>query len=316
VVQTSSLARPVLACGAMSERSIRSLVAGVVVGMTACIAPLGAQQQQQQPQQGRPAEVQVGVPRGSETDQQRDQDAQRRAAAELQKRTAKPVPRSADGRVIIGATVKDKGLWLPGPVIPNPLGLTDIPYQPWARAIVPARRREPLEPHTRCKPSGVARQFLTPYGVEIVDLPDVQRVYIFDIGGPHTFRTVYMDGRTHPRNPVPEFYGHSIGWWEGDTLVIDTVGFNEDFWLDRGTLPHTESLHTVERFTRTEFGAMRYELAIDDPGAYTKPFSGQMTLRWEPDIELFEYVCQESNYAPTLMVGEHEVVDRSSPFVP
>ncbi len=296
----------------MIERRRPAFLAVTLSGVVAALAMTSAQQ----PQPGRPAEVQVGVPRGADADQQRDQEAQRRAAAELQKRNAGPAPRSADGRIVIGATVKDKGLWLPGAVVPNPLGLTDIPYQPWTRAIVPARRREPLEPHTRCKPSGVARQFLTPYGVEIVDLPDVQRVYIFDIGGPHTFRTVYMDGRTHPAHPDPEFYGHSIGWWEGDTLVVDTIGYNEDFWLDRGTLPHTESLHTVERFTRTEFGSLRYELTIDDPGAYTASFTGRMTLRWEPGTELFEYVCQESNYAPTLMVGEHESVDRSSAFVP
>ena len=272
----------------------------------------------QQPQQPRrtPAPVQVGVPQGSEADRQRDQAAQQRAAEERKKRNAGPVPRSADGHVILGATDKDKGLWLPGPVIPNPLGLKDVPYQDWTRAIVTARRREPLEPHTRCKPSGVARQFLTPYGVEIVEVRDLQRVYIFDIGGPHTYRTVYMDGRTHPANPTPEYYGHSIGWWEGDTLIVDTVGYNEDFWLDRGTLPHTSALHTVERFTRTAFGAMVYELTVEDPGAYTAPITGRTNLVWQPDIELFEYVCQESNYAATLMVGEHQSVDRSSPFVP
>jgi len=290
-------------------------LAFLVFGVAGSVFAQQPQQQQQQPQTG-PAPVQVGVPQGSQTDQRRDQEAQRRAAEEVKKRNAGPTPRSADGRVILGATEKDKGLWLPGPVIPNPLGLKDVPYQDWTRAIVTARRREPLEPHTRCKPSGVARQFLTPYGVEIVDLPALQRVYIFDIGGPHTYRTVYMDGRTHPEHPLAEFYGHSIGWWEGDTLAVDTVGYNEDFWLDRGTLPHTNSLHTIERFTRTEFGTMRYELTVDDPGAYTAPITGRTNLVWQPDIELFEYVCQESNYAPTLMVGEHETVDRSSPFVP
>jgi hypothetical protein len=81
-------------------------------------------------------------------------------------------------------------------------------------------------------------------------------------------------------------------------------------------LPHTGSLHTIERFTRTDFGTMRYELTLEDPGAYTAPITGRANLVWEPDTELFEYVCQESNYAPTLMVGEHTTVDRSSAFVP
>ena len=128
----------------------------------------------------------------------------------------------------------------------------EIPFQPWARAVLADRRLNELEPHTRCKPSGVTRPFLTPYGVEFVELPELQRIYIFDIGGPHTYRTIYMDGRSHPINVAPNYYGHSIGWWEGDTLVVDTVGFNEGFWLDRRGSPHTEQLHTIERLTRTD----------------------------------------------------------------
>ena len=267
-----------------------------------------------QPQQGRPNDVQVGVPLGSEADQQR----QRQAAAEREKRStpARPVPRSADGRVLIGATASETGLWVPGPVIPNPLGLGEIPYQPWARAVAADRRRQQLEPHARCKPSGVARVFLTPYGVEIVEVPELQRIYIFDVGGPHTFRTIYMDGRTHPATREADYYGHSVGWWEGDALVVDTVNFNEDFWLDRGTLPHTEQLHTLERFTRTDFETIRYELTITDPGAYTAPITGRMNLRWERGQELFEFVCQEANYAHELMVGQHERVDRTTLIVP
>ena len=192
----------------------------------------------------------------------------------------------------------------------------DAPFQPWAKALLEDRQNNELEPHTRCKPSGVARQFLTPYGVEIVDLPELERVFIFDIGGPHTYRTVYMDGRTHPANFSPTFYGHSIGWWEGDTLVIDTVGYNEGFWMDRDGLPHTDKLHTIERLTRTDAAALKYELTVDDPGAYTKPWTGGMTLRWEDGTELFEYQCQQSNYAPELMVGQHGKVDRSTLIVP
>jgi len=97
---------------------------------------------------------------------------------------------------------------------------------------------------------------------------------------------------------------------------VDTIGFNEDFWMDRGTLPHTTRLHTIERFTRTAFDTLHYELAIDDPGAYTAPFTGQMDLKWENGTELFEYVCQEEIYAPTLMGGQGNKVDRSSLIVP
>ena len=86
----------------------------------------------------------------------------------------------------------------------------------------------------------------TPYGVEIDEMPDISRVYIFDIGGPHTYRTVYMDGRTHPTDLTRSYYGHSIGWSQGDTLVADPVGFNEGFWLDRRGLPSTEQPHTLK----------------------------------------------------------------------
>ncbi len=273
--------------------------------------------QAQQPRPQPPADgVQVGVPRGSEADQRRDDEEQRRIAAERSKKANRPVPRTPDGHIIIGQTAADKGVWLPGPVIPNPLGFTDIPYQPWAQALAADRRTHQLEPHARCKPSGVARQFFTPYGVEFVEVRDAQRAFVFDIGGPHTFRTIYLDGRSHPSRVAPSFYGDSIGRWEGDTLVVDTVGFNEDFWMDRGMLPHTSQLHTIERFTRTSFDTLRYELTIDDPGAYTAPFSGRMDLKWEDGTELFEYVCQEENYAPTLMVGQGTSVDRSSVIVP
>ena len=270
--------------------------------------------QEQQPQPERPS-VQVGVPEGRAGGA--GGARQGGAGRGRQAGPAKPAPRGTDGHVLLGgATPKEKGVWLPGAVVSNPLGLKDAPFQPWAKALLEDRKNNELEPHTRCKPSGVARQFLTPYGVEIVELRELERVYIFDIGGPHTYRTVYMDGRTHPANFSPTFYGHSIGWWEGDALVIDTVGYNEGFWMDRDGLPHTDKLHTVERLTRTDAAALKYELTVDDPGAYTKPWSGAMTLRWEDGTELFEYQCQQSNYAPELMVGQHGKVDRSTLIVP
>jgi hypothetical protein len=230
-----------------------------------------------------------------------------------------PAPRRADGRVLLGAaTTKEKGVWLPVFGITAPILAADkTPYQPWARALYDDRQKHELEPHTRCKPSGVARQFLTPYGVEFVEMPELQRLYIFDIGGPHTYRTVFMDGRTHPKTPVPTYYGHSIGWWEGnDTLVIETTGFNESFWLDRRGMPHTEKLRTLEKFTRVDSNTIRYEATIDDPGAYTAPWTGGFNLRWETGTELFEYVCQQANYAGELMVGEFDKVDRTSNIIP
>ena len=208
-------------------------------------------------------------------------------------------------------------MWLPGGGGGGgAAALKEIPFQPWARAVLADRTVNELEPHTRCKPSGVTRPFLTPYGVEFVELTELQRIYIFDIGGPHTYRTIYMDGRSHPANRAHDYYGHSIGWWEGDTLVVDTTGFNEGFWLDRRGSPHTEQLQTIERFTRTDRDSMQYEATIDDPGAYSKPWKTSLTLRRDGGVELFEYVCQQMNFAHELMVGSNESVDRSSPIVP
>lgn len=233
---------------------------------------------------------------------------------------AGPTPRRSNGSVILGGETPGKnGVWMPAGDITLPAANpADIQFQPWAKAIFDNRLKNQLEPHTRCKPSGVARQFLTPYGVEFTDLPELQRIYIFDIGGPHTYRTIFMDGRSHPDNISLNNYGHSIGWWDGDTLVVDTVGYNEDFWLDRRGLPHTEQLHTIEYFTRVNKNTINYKLIVDDPGAYLKPFSGEFDLRYNENQELFEYVCQQANYAGELMVGELEnkIVDRTSPIIP
>ncbi|HTM04136.1 MAG TPA: hypothetical protein VL173_11570 [Vicinamibacterales bacterium] len=211
-----------------------------------------------------------------------------------------------------------KGVWTPSGIgITAPiLAKEKTPYQPWAAALYDFRQANELEPHTRCKPSGGARQFLTPYGVEFVELPEIQRIYIFDIGGPHTFRTIYTDGRKHPDHLQPTYYGHSVGHWEGDTLVVDTVGFNEAFWMDRRGMPTTDKLHLVEKFTRTSKERINYEITVDDPGAYTAPWTTGFQLAWQDGQELFEYVCQQSNYAGELMVGAGTHVDRTSPIVP
>ncbi|HUK36293.1 MAG TPA: hypothetical protein VLV86_20395 [Vicinamibacterales bacterium] len=272
---------------------------------------LSAQQNDQRPS------VQVGVPEGRGPGGPAQGPAGRGRGRQAGPPPA-PAPRNADGRVLLGgATPADKGVWLPGNGgFQGIIDPKDVPFQPWARAVFEDRQKNQLEPHTRCKPSGFARQFLTPYGVEFVELPEIDRVFIFDIGGPHTYREIFMDGRTHPATPTPSYYGHSIGWWEGDTLVADTIGYNEGFWIDRRGTPTTERLHTLERFTRTNAVAIKYEFTVDDPGAFTKPWSSGFDLRWENGTELFEYVCQQMNYAPSLMVGAAKSVDRTSAIVP
>ena len=296
-------------------RDLLCTVAGLTLFVAVAMPSLAAQQPQQPQPPGQTPGVQVGVPAG------RGGAPPGGGGGGRGRGPAGPAPRSVTGRVLLqGKTPSEKGVWLPAGVVTtsftNP---AEIPFQPWAKALYEDRQTHRLEPHARCKPSGAARQVQTPYGVEFVELPELQRIYIFDIGGPHTWRTIYMDGRTHPENIAPSYYGHSVGWWEGDALVVDTTGYNEDFWLDRGGTPHTKALHTLERFTRTDAATIRYELTIDDPNTFTRPWGGAFTLRWEAGTELFEYVCQEQNYAGELMVGasvETGKVDRSSLIVP
>ena len=256
-----------------------------------------------------PTTTQVGVPRGA---------AQAPAPAPPPAPPAKPTPRWPDGKPVMGAQLGEKGLW--GSCCGNLAGsnkTTPTPFRPWAKMVYDDRAKNQLEPHTRCKPSGGARQFVTPYGTEIVEFRELQQIMVFDIGGPHTFRVIYLDGRPHPKDLEPSYYGHSTGRWEGDTLVVETVGFNERAWIDRAGSPHTEKLRFIERFTRTDSNTMKYEVTIDDPGAYTATWStAPFTMTWNPDRELFEYQCQQSNYAHELMVGTMDKVDRSRVYVP
>ena len=130
-----------------------------------------------------------------------------------------------------------------------------IPFKPWARALYDYRQATFTkdDPHTRCKPSGGARLFHTPYGFEILQLADTKEIMFLPVGSPHSWRVVHMDGRPLPENPPPSWYGTSVGRWEGDTLVIDTVGFNERFWISREGVPHTAQLRTTERISRPRF---------------------------------------------------------------
>ena len=247
---------------------------------------------------------------------------------------ARPTPRLPDGRVNMGALPGQFGVWLPFSgvlerlVNPDDIDaetekrftdrpkFRDVPFQPWARALYAYRTANQFEPHSRCKPSSGPRQFLTPYGVEFLDVPELKRIFIIDLGGPHAYRTIYLDGRSHPGDLTPSYYGHSIGRWEGDTLVVDTRGFNEGFWFDRTGLPHTDQLHMVERFTRTDSKTIQYRVTIEDPGAYTRAWSSGFQMGWDGEQELFEYICQDNNLATDLLVGSQENVSRQREIVP
>jgi len=245
---------------------------------------------------------------------------------------AAPAPRWPDGRINLGAPLGQSGLWerRNEHLVINPksyqadatktarVHIDQVPLQPWARELTNYRQELSLasEPYTRCKPAGGPRQFMSPYGLEIVDMPELKLVFIFNISNAMSYRRIYLDGRSHPKDVAPTYLGHSVGRWDGDTLVIDSVGFSENAWMNRDGLPHTSLLHLVERLTRVNFETLNYEVTIDDPGAYTAPWTSGYTKRWSPNIEPFEYVCQENNYAPQLMIGIAGSASRSSTIVP
>jgi hypothetical protein len=161
------------------------------------------------------------------------------------------------------------------------------------------------DPEGFCLPPGVPRMFYTPYPTQIYQLPD--RILFVYEGGAHVWRVVYMDGRKLPEvNDAlnPTYLGYSVGHWEGDTLVMETVGFNDRTWLDASGHPHGEKLKVTEKLTRTSFNNIKVEATFDDPEYYTKPWTAVTGITWTPNRtgpftmrggELLEYICQENN---------------------
>ena len=175
-----------------------------------------------------------------------------------------------------------------------------VPFQPWAAALYNynSLNQSKYDPEGYCLPPGGPRLFATPYPMEIIQQPELKRIIMIFEGGTHVWREIYMDGRPHPKAEEIKgetWLGHSVGRWEGDTLVVDIVGFNEGTWIDYYGHPHTNYLHVVEKFTRPNKGTLHYEATFDDPGAYTKPWSVAWDIPWEATGELQEYICQENN---------------------
>ena len=256
--------------------------------------------------------------------------------------SVRPPPRLPTGEVNFGAPTGETGAWsrsdtrtmIPETEAqlalrdrggrrtpPNPLNLkpqfSEVPFQPWAEQLYMYRLEHEIEPYGRCKPSGGMRNMSIPYGQDIVQVPEEKRIYLFHTGGSHSFRTIFLDGRSHPADLDPSYGGHSVGQWEGDTLVIDTVGFNERGWIDSRGIPNTQKLHLIERISRLDFNTLRYEMIVDDPGAYTATWKTGMLVNWTPNRETFEFLCQVGNLADELMIGGGNInIDRSSPIVP
>jgi hypothetical protein len=168
---------------------------------------------------------------------------------------------------------------------------------PWARAVLDYRVRTQFkdDPAARCVPPGGPRQFLGPQGFQFVEQRDLGRILVLLGDGDRNWRIIYTDGRPQgqPADVVASYYGSSVGRWDKDTLVVDSVGYNEKFWFLSGGLPHTEALHLTERFTRQDLNTMKYDVTVDDPRTYTRPWTAVWTMRWVADREIQEFFCEE-----------------------
>jgi hypothetical protein len=173
-----------------------------------------------------------------------------------------------------------------------------VPFMPWSAAVYDynVRTEAKYDPEGYCLPPGGPRLFTTPYPMTIIQVPEQKRIF-FVFEANHVWREIYMDGRQHPAAQHGTWLGHSVGRYEdgGKTLVIDITGFNEGTWLDFAGHPHSDLLHVVEKFTRPTKNQLHYEAWIDDPGAYTRPWTVSWNMKWWPGGRLDEYICQENN---------------------
>jgi hypothetical protein len=175
-----------------------------------------------------------------------------------------------------------------------------MPWMPWSAAVYDynSKNESKYDPEGYCLPPGGPRMMATPYQAEIIQLPEQKRIVMIFEGATHIWREIYMDGRKFPEGDAlnPTYLGYSIGRWEGDTLVVENKGFNENSWLDYFGHPHTDKMEVTERWSRPNKNQLRYEATINDPGAYTRPFTVMWNnITWNANGELPEYICQENN---------------------
>jgi hypothetical protein len=212
-----------------------------------------------------------------------------------------PAPRTPDGKPDLS------GVWhaRDGRHISNLASAEGItaPFQPWAEALFKERQaNNGLDrPSGKCLPKSVPEGMtLPPYPFKIVHTPTVTLV-LYEVFV--NYRQIHTDGRSLPEQRNPAWFGYSVGHWEGDTFVVETVGINDRTWLDDAGHPHSDALRIVERMRRVDFGRMEIEFTFDDPKAYTKPWTAKVIFELMPDTELLEYVCENERDLPH-MVGK------------
>lgn len=217
------------------------------------------------------------------------------------------VPRTPDGKVDLNAPVPKaadghpdlSGVWTPNsrPLQDLSIGVAnrDVPYLPWSEQLTKTRAngaRGKDDPAAYCVP-GMPKLIYLPYPYKIYQLPGVT-VILYE--GFTTFRQIFTDGRPLPRDPQPSWIGYSVGKWDGDTFVVDTMGINEKTWMDNAGRPHSEALRLTERYRRRNFGTMDVTVTFDDPKTYARPWTVDLSpSRIVVGQDLIEYICTENN---------------------
>ena len=216
-------------------------------------------------------------------------------------------PRAADGKPSLS------GMWFSAELLPEcsedecipqaglPADQVDIgrslegglPYQPWAAELVAARTATGSkdDPHARCLPPNFPRAFSFPQYIKIVHTPELI-VVLHEFNA--SYRQIFTDGRPLPVDPNPAWNGYSSGRWEGDTLVVETIGFRDDLWLDLKGSPLTSAARVTERFSRSSYGTLEVQVTVDDPKAYARPWTVTLKQGIVLDTELIEETCLEN----------------------
>jgi len=231
-----------------------------------------------------------------------------------------PAPRTSDGRIDLSGIWEN--VWFyqgkVSPPLASPPGeppastfsnigagfKNGLPLRPWAADLLKQRKEQNSKdnPDAHCLPMGLMQFHEHPQPRRIVQTPELIVILYEGNGG---IRQIFTDGRSLPASdPQPWWYGYSVGKWEGDTLVVQTTGFRDGGWLDIQGSPLTDAGKITERFQRLNYGTLRIDVTIDDPKAYTEPFTVRVNQRLAVDIEMIEFVCAENEKSTAHMVGK------------
>ena len=220
-----------------------------------------------------------------------------------------PTPRTADrkpdfsgmwiARAVLPCDSKERGvqcveLPLTPQVVDIAMGLKGgLPYQPWAAELVKRREKEDgiNDPHTHCMPNSFPRAWSFPENQKILQMPGML-VVLHEFNA--SYRQIFFDGRNFPEDMTPAWSGYSVGHWEGDTLVVQSKGFRDDSWLDIKGNPLTDAATVVERIRRPNYGSLEIEVTVNDPKAYTKPWTITLHEKIVLDTEMMDLMCQEN----------------------